>query len=131
MTLPEADVMRFVKPDKGDFVGKQATIKSSPCRWHCVYLGVEPDGDADGHGGEAVLLDGQVVGTTSSVAYGHSVGKILAFAYVEPKAAEPGTVLEMVIMGEPETCFEVLAAPAYDPDNLLPRTDLPAEEAAE
>ena len=52
---------------------------------------------SDGHGGEAVLHDGEVVGSTASVAYGHTVGKILAFAYIKPHAAEPGTALEVVI----------------------------------
>ena len=54
-----------------------------------------------GHGGEAVRLNGEVVGSTASVAYGHSVGKILAFAYIKPHAATPGTELEIVIAGEP------------------------------
>jgi dimethylglycine dehydrogenase len=121
--------MRFVKLDKGDFVGKEATMTSSPRRWHCVYLAIEPDGEMDGHGGEAVLMGGDVVGATSSVAYGHSVGKILAFAYVKPEAAEPGTALQVVIMGEPRVA-QVLAAPAYDPENLLPRADAPAKESA-
>jgi dimethylglycine dehydrogenase len=132
VTLPEADLMRFVKLDKGDFVGRDATTTSSQGSppWTCAYLAIEPDGDADGHGGEAVLLDGEVVGTTSSVAFGHSVGKILAFAYVKPEAALPGAALEVVIMGAPRAA-EVLAAPAYDPDNLLPRTDVSNQEAAE
>ena len=84
--------MRFVKLEKGDFVGKDATIRSSQSgslRWHCVYLAIEPDGISDGHGGEAVLMQGQVVGTTSSIAYGHSVGKILAFAYVRRERPSP------------------------------------------
>jgi dimethylglycine dehydrogenase len=45
-----------------------------------------------------VLLDGAVVGSTASVAYGHTVGKILAFAYVKPQAATPGTALGSVVM---------------------------------
>ncbi|MGI9421043.1 MAG: aminomethyltransferase family protein, partial [Geminicoccaceae bacterium] len=124
VTLPEADVMRFVKLEKPGFIGKMATELSlrGPRPWACVYLGVESDGDADGHGGEAVLMKGEVVGTTSSIAYGHSVGKILAFAYVKPEAATPGTALEVVIMGKPRTA-EVLAEPAYDPENLRPRMD--------
>ena len=130
VTLPEADVMRFVKLDKGDFVGKSAMLTSSQHRWRCVYLAIEPDGETDGHGSEAVMLNGEVVGTTSSIAYGHSVGKILGFAYVKPGAAEPGTALEVVIMGEPRPAI-VLTEPAYDPGNLLPRTNVPAEEAAE
>jgi dimethylglycine dehydrogenase len=76
----------------------------------------------DGHGGEAVLLNRERVGATSSVAYGHSVGKIMAFAYVKPEAATPGTALDVVIMGEPRAA-RVLAEPAYDPESLLPRTD--------
>lgn len=127
VTLPEANVMRFVKMDKADFTGKAETRASldSDLKWVCAYLAIEPNGVEDGHGGEAVLHKGKVVGSTSSVAYGHSVDKILAFAYVKPNAAEPGTDLEVVIAGTPrEAC--VLAAPAYDPESLLPRTDTPA-----
>ena len=90
--------------------------------WVCAYLEVEPDGNSDGHGGEAVLLNGERVGATSSIAFGHSVGKILAFAYVEPKAAKPGTQLDVMIMGVPRK-GKVLGAPAYDPENTRPRAD--------
>ena len=71
---------------------------------------------------EAILLDGEVVGSTTSVAYGHSVGKILAFAYIQPKAAEPGTALTVIVAGRPRPAM-VLGEPAYDPQSLLPRTD--------
>lgn len=124
VTLPEADVMRFVKIDKGDFVGKAETIVSleGKKRWVCAYLSIEPDGIEDGHGGEAVLKDGRVVGATASVAYGHSIGAILAFAYIKPEAALPGMELEVVIAGSPRKAT-VLAEPAYDPESLLPRVD--------
>ncbi|MEO0328483.1 MAG: FAD-dependent oxidoreductase [Pseudomonadota bacterium] len=125
VTLPEADVMRFVKMDKADFVGKDKTEKSLQSNqqpWVCAYLAIEPDGKDDGHGGEAVVMNGNVVGSTSSVAYGHTVGKILAFAYVKPEAANSGTDLEILIAGEPRNAI-VLAEPAYDPQSLLPRTD--------
>ncbi len=131
VTLPEAAVMRFVKVEKGDFLGKVATVASleKPLPWVCVYLAIEADGDADGHGGEAVLMNGGVVGTTSSVAYGHTVGDVLAFAYVTPEAAEPGTGLEVLILGEPRKA-RVLSEAAYDPQSLLPRTDVAASEDA-
>lgn len=123
VTLPEADVMRFVKLDK-DFLGKAETEASlsTALPWVCVYLAIEADGVNDGHGGEAVLMAGTVVGTTSSVAYGHSVGSILAFAYVKPEAAVADTELEVVIMGEARKA-KVLSAAAYDPENNLPRSD--------
>ena len=124
VTLPEADVMRFVKMDKGDFLGRTATQESleRPLPWVCVYLSIEPDGESDGHGGEAVTMNGEVVGTTSSVVFGHTVGTILAFAYVTPEAAAPGTELEVVVMGEPRPA-RVLGEPAYDPDSVKPRED--------
>jgi len=130
VTLPEADVMRFVKLDKGDFIGKAATQASAAgdLPWICAYLAIEPDGEWDGHGGEAVLLDGEVVGSTASVAFGHTVGKILAFAYIKPYAAKPGTYLEVVLAGAPRSAT-VLDEPVYDPQSLLPRTDAQARAA--
>ena len=68
------------------------------------------------------LCDGKPVGLTSSVAYGNSVGKILAFAYVKPEAAVPGTEVEVMLLGEPRN-GRVLAQPAYDPQNIRPRAD--------
>ncbi|MEM8542048.1 MAG: glycine cleavage T C-terminal barrel domain-containing protein, partial [Pseudomonadota bacterium] len=128
VTLPEADVMRFVRLEK-DYLGKEETLKNNDqLKWVCAYLEIEPNGEEDGHGGEAVLLDGKVVGSTTSVVYGHSVQKILAFAYIQPKAAVPGTSLTVIVAGEPRSAT-VLGEPAYDPQSLLPRTDKELETA--
>ena len=123
VTLPEAGVMRFVRLDK-DFRGKAGTqaALARPLRWVCAYLEVADDGRSDGNGGEAVLAGGRQVGTVSSIAFGHVVGKLLAFAYVRPEVAAPGTALEVVIMGEPRSA-RVLAEAAYDPESALPRAD--------
>ncbi|MEX0284982.1 MAG: FAD-dependent oxidoreductase [Paracoccaceae bacterium] len=128
VTLPEADVLRFARSEF-EYLGKDESLKNTDnLPWVCAYLEIEPDGIEDGHGGEAVLLDGRVIGSTSSVAYGHTVGKILAFAYLKPEAAAPGTALQVVVMGQIRDA-RVLDAPAYDPDSLLPRTDAVAEAA--
>jgi len=123
VTLPEAGVMRFVKMDK-EFVGRSATQISidNELPWVCAYLIIEPNGIEDGQGGEAVLQNGEVIGSTSSVTYGHTVGKILAFAYILPGAAIPGTALEVVIAGVNRNAV-VHDQPAYDPDSLLPRSN--------
>ena len=124
VTLPEADVMRFVKMDK-DFVGKEKTeisLNSETMPWICAYIEIDKDGDIYGHGGEAICLEGQVVGSTASVAYGPSVDKILAFAYLKPHAAIAGTKLDVIVHGKARGA-KVLAEPVYDPQSLLPRTD--------
>ena len=127
VTLAEADVLRFARKDK-DYLGRDQTLNTD-LPWVCIYLEIEADGEVDGHGGEAVLLDGRVVGSTASVAYGHSVGKILAFAYVKPVAAAPGTILKVVIHGVSRAA-RVLSEPAYDPGSQRPRVDAPAEVPA-
>ena len=127
VTLAEADVLRFARTDKS-YLGRDNTMNTE-LPWVCAYIEIEPDGIRDGHGGEAVLLNGKVVGSTASVAYGHTVGKILAFAYLKPHAAQAGTELEVIIHGQPRAA-RVLGEPAYDAQSLLPRMDA-AQEAAE
>ena len=124
VTLPEADVMRFVKLDK-DYIGLDKTIashESDQMPWQCYYLEIEQDNDIFGHGGEAVMMDGKVIGTTASVAYGPSVDKILAFAYLKPEAVNQGGHLQVVVHGQNRNAW-LLDKPAYDPDSLLPRQD--------
>ncbi|WP_299046269.1 FAD-dependent oxidoreductase [uncultured Tateyamaria sp.] len=126
VTLAEADVLRFARADK-TFLGSECTFNTD-LPWVCAYLEIEPDGEIDGHGGEAVLHDGVVVGSTASVVFGPTVGKGLAFAYVKQSAATPGTALQVVIHGTPRRA-RVLAEPAYDPHSVRPRTDSHMETA--
>ena len=48
-------------------------------------------------------MNGSAVGIITSGGYGHAVGKSLAFAYVEPQYAAPGTALEVAGLGERRT----------------------------
>ncbi|MEL7462959.1 MAG: FAD-dependent oxidoreductase [Pseudomonadota bacterium] len=117
VTVREADVMRFVREDKG-FRGKEGSLQEP--RFQCVYLSIDGDGVNDGNGGEAVLKGDEQVGTVSSIAWGHGVERLLAFAYVAPEHAAPGSRLQVVVMGDARDA-EVLADPAYDPESILPR----------
>ena len=117
ITMIEADMERFVAYDKGDFIGRAALLKQKQegVSTRLVYLAIEA-GDADAMGNEPVLAEGRVVGVTTSGGYGHAVGRSLAFAYVEPALAEPGTALSVSILGEDRPA-RVLAGPAYDAKN--------------
>jgi dimethylglycine dehydrogenase len=117
VTPLEAGLDRFVAFDKGPFIGREALLRArrDGPRWRLAYLAVDAV-DADPIGNEPVVDADRLVGITTSGAYGPTVGRALAFAYVEPRLAEPGTRLGVTILGEPRPA-RVLGAPAYDPDS--------------
>jgi len=80
-----------------------------------VYAEVDAD-DADCRGNEPVWSGEDLIGITTSGAFGHAVGKSLAFAYVDPPLEEPGTTFEIEILGSRHRAT-VLAEAAYDPSN--------------
>lgn len=123
VTMPEAGVMRFAQLDKETFIGKEATVAAAnaPLRWQCAYLQVEDDGEHEGHGGEAVLADGKRIGVVTSIATGHRVEKTLAFAYLAPAYAAAGSVVQVLVQGQPCRAV-VLDAPLYDPTNSKPKS---------
>ena len=60
--------------------------------------------------------EGRLVGVTTGGAYGHAVEKSLAFAYVEPELAVPGTQFDVQLFGEMHGA-RIIPEPAYDPLN--------------
>ena len=72
--------------DKGDFLGREALLKvkaEGAARRLCSF---SIAGFAPLHGGEAIVCDGRVVGSTSSAGYGHTLGRTIALGYL-PVAA--------------------------------------------
>jgi dimethylglycine dehydrogenase len=119
----EAGLMRFVKLDKGDFVGRDALVAGMETpRWSLVYLEVDPGRmNADCLGGEGVFAGDERVGVVTTAGFGFTTGKSLAWAYVDPDRGEPGTELEVLLLGTPRPA-RVLAEPVWDPGNERPRS---------
>ncbi len=117
ITMIEADMERFARMDKGDFIGRAGleARKQQGITTQCVYMSVDVT-DADCRGNEPVMVDGKAIGVVTSGMYGHAVDKCLAFAYVDAAHAAPGTSLSVEILGVPHYGV-VLAEPAYDPAN--------------
>ena len=118
VTPLEAGMERWVRMDKGDFIGRDALRRvqenGGPKR-RLVCLSVDADG-ADAHGFEPVFHDGAAIGTVTSGGYGHRVGASLALAYLPCDRSAPGTGLEVGILGQRRPAC-VVQAPLYDPDN--------------
>ena len=67
-------------------------------------------------GNEPAFDGDRLIGITTGGAYGHTVGKTVAFAYVEPAFAAPGSTFEVAILGQRRQAT-VQAEPLYDPEN--------------
>ena len=105
-----------VKWDK-DFIGKAALeeIKKKGVQQKLVCLVLKAE-DADALGYNPIFNGNERVGMTSSGGFGHRVNKSIALGYVPPALAEPGTRLEVEVLGLKRPA-EVVAMPLYDPKN--------------
>lgn len=99
--LIDTGMMRFTDLAKGDFVGRAALVArlAAPPAWTCCHLELA-DGDADCHGGEAVLSGGRIVGSVSSGGFGPYVEKSLAFAFVQPDCLRADAEMGVMVLGE-------------------------------
>ena len=129
ITPIEAGLDRFVDLDTPgrDFLGRDATLARRATAGPdltgldmlLVYCEVDAT-DSDCRGNEPTYdpaSDGTTaMGITTGGAWGHTVGRSLAFAYVDPAFRAPGSTFEIALFGERHTAT-VLAAAAHDPSN--------------
>jgi dimethylglycine dehydrogenase len=115
----EAGLDRFVRLNKGPFIGKEALeaqkAKGVPHRF--VTFEVHDVSDADPLGNEP-LFDpkGNLVGRATAGYYGHALGKSLGLGYIEPEFATVGSSIAIEILGERKRATVLIDSP-YDPDN--------------
>ncbi len=112
----EGGVGFCVKLDKrSGFVGDTAMIEAQeegPRRRLCCLTLADPRSIALGN--EPVRVDGEIAGRVTSGGYGYTVGRSIAYAYLPPESAEPGTAIEVEIFGR-WVQGEVAAEPLFDP----------------
>ncbi|SEC94720.1 GcvT family protein [Rhodococcus koreensis] len=111
----EAGLGFAVRPQKGDFVGRDALDGVSDDtvtrRLACLMI---DDRTSVVLGHEPVYLDGQPAGYVTSAAYGHTVGAPIAYAWL-PATAGTGSTVEIDYFGTriPAT---IVAEPLVDPE---------------
>lgn len=118
-TLFEGGLDRFVKLDKPqDFTGKAALMaeKQQGSKKRFVTLLVEA-GDCDAPYMSCLWHGGEIVGETTSGAWGYRVGASVALGMVRADLAVPGTELEVEIYGEKCRAVVQEDRPLWDPEN--------------
>jgi 4-methylaminobutanoate oxidase (formaldehyde-forming) len=101
---------------KGDFIGKQALLKSrelGPKRKLCTLV-LDGDEYLMLYGGEAVYAGEKVVSRVRSGGYGFTLKKNIAYAYLAPEFAAPGTSLYVEIFDQ-TIHAEVVKTVLFDP----------------
>jgi len=114
----ESALDRFVHPNKGDFIGRDALVawQQKGFANAFVTLEVHDVSDADVLGNNPIYRDGNVVGRATSGNYGPRLDKSIALAMVGPDHAEVGTALKIDILGTMHNCTVIEESP-YDPNN--------------
>jgi 4-methylaminobutanoate oxidase (formaldehyde-forming) len=113
--------VRFDKP--GGFIGRDALIarRGKPMTRRLVNFVLDDPG-AYPLGDEPIWSGGRIVGSTTSAAYGHSLGRAVAMGYVQEAEGVDertlrDTAFEIEIGGTRATARASLRPP-YDPDGV-------------
>jgi aminomethyltransferase len=100
-----------VKPDKGDFVGREA-LRNFKAHPGATRIGLELDGKRIARQGARVLRAGQPVGDVTSGTFAPTLAKSLAMALVDPTSATDGESLTVDVRGHEEPA-RVVPLPFY------------------
>ena len=113
----EAGMERFIDINR-EFIGSENIKKriKKDLDVVLVYLVFDDDIQSECYGNEAVFHGEDLIGLTTSGAYGFRIKKSLAFAYINPAFANEGQKLKVLTTAGIRLCHIEISA-AYDPEN--------------
>ena len=110
----ETGLSRFVRLDKGDFVGKSALLERQAAGANAQLVTLKIDTrKAPAHAGASLMKGGDVVGTITSGEFGHRTDLNLAYAFVRPEFAIDDT-FQLDLCGTLVDA-QIIAPSPYDP----------------
>ena len=117
----EAGMGRFIDTSR-DFIGCENIKQRQQGEYNIelAYLVFDDDITCECYGNEAVYHNGEHIGLTTGGAFGHRIGKSLAFAYLKPSMIEQGLAVTVDTSVGTRTAHIEMDA-AYDPTNELLR----------
>jgi len=117
----EAGLNRFVKLDKGDFLGREALLRQQEAGLNRVLVTLKlPSCDTSVVADEGVYVDGTLIGRVTSGGYSYYFNHDIAMALVEPVHAVEGNHLQVLIHNQMRDAV-VVADSLYDPSSELAR----------
>ena len=118
----ESGLDRFVKPNKGEFIGRDAVVKAREdgLNWNFVTMEVHDVTDADARGSEAIYQNGELVGRATHGGFGWRLGKSLALAMVRPQLNTVGAEFQIKILGQLYRATIIEESP-FDTENVALR----------
>ena len=118
-SLLEGGLGRFVKLDKPqDFPGKAAIQNEMQQGVKKTFVTLVVDaGDADAPYMSCIWKDGEIIGETTSGAWGYRIDASIALGMIKPEFAAPGTELEVEIYGQKCKAVVQKDEPLWDPAN--------------
>jgi glycine cleavage system aminomethyltransferase T/glycine/D-amino acid oxidase-like deaminating enzyme len=110
----EAGLGFAVKLDKGDFIGREALLRRKDAQTRTLTCLTIDDPTDVVTGKEPVFVDGRAVGYVTSAAYGYTIGKGIAYAWLPTEFATPGQEAEIGYFDRRVSAV-VTAEPLFDP----------------
>ena len=117
----ESGLDRFVHPNKGQFIGRDALVanREKGLNWNFVTMEVHgvTDADSDTRGSEPIYSNGKLVGRATNGGFGWRVNRSLALGMVKPEFSSFGKELDIKILNKLFRASVIDESP-YDKDNL-------------
>jgi len=113
----EAGIGRVVKLNKPDFNGRQALIDLLKQGLTRTMVWFRLESSAVVATGDAIRLDGQIVGTVTSGSYSPTLRRGVAMGYVEPSYAIQGATFDVDAESQSERAT-LSVMPLYDPGDV-------------
>ncbi len=116
----ESGLDRFVRLDKGPFIGRDALVAWRQRGFQNRFVTMEvhgvTDAGSDVRGSEPIRHKGKMIGRATNGGYGWRVGRSLALGMVRPEFGEVGQELDVTILGKPHRAVVIPESP-FDPAN--------------
>jgi len=112
MTPVAAHLMWVVKPEKGEFIGRDAILRASKADPKKILVGLEALDRCIPRHGSDVLVEEEVVGRVTSGTFSPTLARGIALAYVDVEHAAVRTELQIDTGGRACAC-RVVPTPFY------------------